>query len=94
MREIEVTMNEKASRFETKVSEDVGFLNYRLSGNNMDFMYIFVPEAARGKGYAVALAKFAFDYAKAKNLKITVYCSYLAKYLRQHPEYADLVDKK
>lgn len=93
MKEIEVTMNDKASRFETKVGEDVAFLNYHLSDDIMAFMYIFVPEPGRGKGYSVALAKFAFEYAKGKNLKITVYCSYLAKYLRQHPEYQHLLDK-
>jgi len=93
MREIQVIQNEKTSRFEAKVGEDVAFLNYHMTNGIMAFMYIFVPEPGRGKGYSVALAKFAFEYAKAKNLKITVYCSYLAKYLRQHPEYADLVDK-
>jgi len=37
-------------------------------------VHTFVPEFARGKGIAAALAKFALDYVKDQKLKLMVYC--------------------
>ena len=94
MEDIIVTMNEKQHRFETKIGDDFGYIEYRWYKGDIAFMHTFVPESGRGKGYSNALAKFALEYAKAKNLKIIVYCPFVAKYIKQHPEYAFLVNKQ
>lgn len=94
MEEITVNMNEAQHRFETKIGDDFGYIEYRWYRGELAFMHTFVPEAGRGKGYSAALAKFALDYAKEKNLKIIVYCPFVAKYIKQHPEYEFLIDKQ
>lgn len=94
MEEIIVTMNEKQHRFETNIGDDVGYIDYRWHKGDLAFMHTFVPEAGRGKGYSSALAKFALEYAKEKNIKIIVYCPFVAKYISQYPEYELLITRQ
>ena len=86
--------NTKLSRFETEINGAFAFVDYRFYKGDLAFMHTFVPESARGKGIAPALAKFVLDYAKEQNLKIMVYCPTIAKYIKLHPEYESLVDKQ
>ncbi|MBX2924048.1 MAG: N-acetyltransferase [Chitinophagaceae bacterium] len=44
-----------------------------------------------GKGIGSALAKHVLEYAKAKQLKIIVYCPFIQMYMRRHPEYNELL---
>ena len=94
MEGIIVTMNEDQHRFETKIGDDFGYIDYRWYKGVLAFMHTFVPEAGRGKRYSAELANFALEYAKGKNLKIIVYCPFVAKYIKQHPEYEFLIDKQ
>ncbi|MCU0353141.1 MAG: N-acetyltransferase [Cytophagales bacterium] len=84
-------MNEAESRFEVPVGNETALLDYRWHNGHLALTHTFVPEAGRGKGIASALAKHALDYAKDQNLKVEVYCTYVAGYLKQHPEYQSLV---
>ena len=86
--------NEKLSRFETEINGEFALLDYRFYKGNLALVHTFVPESARGKGIAPALAKFALEYAKEQHLKIMVYCPYVAKYIKRHPEYESLIDKQ
>ena len=56
-------------------------------------MDTLVPEQYEGKGIAGALAKFALEYARSKNLKLIVYCPYVKMYMKRHPEYNDLLEE-
>ena len=94
MEGIIVIMNEQQHRFETRIGDDFGYIDYRWYKDDLAFMHTFVPEAGRGKGYSAALAKFALEYAKEKNLKIIVYCPFVTKYIEQHREYEFLIDKQ
>lgn len=87
--------NEKAQRFEVLLDDgEYAFVDYRWYKKDLALMHTFVPEDKQSRGIAAQLAKYALEYAKAKNLKIMVYCPYVAAYLKKHPEYNDLVDKK
>ena len=89
-----VVNNEKHSRFETQVNGEFAYLEYRFYKGDMALMHTFVPESARGMGIAGALAKFALEHVKEHNLRLMVFCPYVQKYLKEHPEYLVLVDKK
>jgi len=52
----------------------------------IDFYHTEVPSVYRGMGLAKLLAKAALDYAVAKDAKIILSCSYLAKYVADNPE--------
>ena len=56
-------------------------------------MHTFVPDSLSGKGLASALAHYALEYAKERQLKIIVYCPFVGVYIKKHPEYNILVNK-
>jgi predicted GNAT family acetyltransferase len=58
----------------------------------MVLMHTLVPEAHRGQGIGAALTKYVLDYARAQHLKIIVYCPFVIKYMKDHPEYNDLLN--
>jgi predicted GNAT family acetyltransferase len=88
---ISIINNEKRSRFETLVDGEYAYLSYQSYHGKFALMYVFVPEPARGKGISSVLIKYVLDYAREKNLKLIVFCSYIAKYIRLHPEYESLL---
>lgn len=92
--DIQITHDEKQMQFKSPVGEEFAHLDYRFYKDDIALMHTFVPVEGRGKGYGPALAKFALEYAKANNLKIMVYCPFVAKYIKQHPEYEPLIDKQ
>jgi predicted GNAT family acetyltransferase len=92
-RELNIINNEKESRFEIKLPNDYAFVDYRWRNDVLELMYIFVPVPYRGKGIAEELIKFVLDDALANNRKIVVYCSWIAGYVRSHPEYHSLMQK-
>lgn len=89
-----VQQNSQLLRFESKVGADVAFLDYRWYKGSLALMHTFVPLPARGQGLAAALAHFALEFAKTEGLSILVYCPYVSKYLRSHPAYQNLIDKR
>jgi predicted GNAT family acetyltransferase len=89
-----ITNNEKLHRFETEVNGEFAYLEYRFYKGDMALMHTFVPESARGMGIAAALAKFSLEYVKEHKLRLMIFCPYVRKYLKEHPEYLPLVDKK
>lgn len=94
MEELKVINNEKALRFEIKLGDEFAFIDYRWYKGNIAFMHTFVPFENRGKGISSTLAKYALEYAKDRNLKIMMYCPIVAKYVKEHPEYKDLINKE
>ncbi|HMK26235.1 MAG TPA: GNAT family N-acetyltransferase [Chitinophagaceae bacterium] len=86
--------NTERSRFETEINGEFAYVEYRFYKDDMALMHTFVPESARGKGISSALAKFTLEYIKEKKLKLIVYCPFIAKYIKQHPEYEPLIDKQ
>ena len=86
--------NTNRSRFETAINGEFAYVDYRFYKDDIALMHTFVPEAARGKGISSALAKFALEYVKEQNLKLIVYCPFIAKYMKLHHEYDVLIDKE
>ena len=92
--QISIVNNEKRSHFETEINGEFAFIEYRFYKGDIALMHTFVPESARGKGIAAALAKFALEYVKEHKLKLMVYCPVVSKYIKEHPEYEVLIDKQ
>ena len=91
---MEVANNKRQYRFEIALPDgEFAVLEYRWLKASMVLMHTIVPVAARRKGVGAMLVKYALDYARAKGLKVIVYCPFVTKYLKEHPEYNDLVDE-
>ena len=65
---IAVTINEEKLRFEATVNDGKGYIDYRWYKGSLALVHIFVPVEDRGKGVPEALAEFALEYARRKNL--------------------------
>jgi uncharacterized protein len=91
---MDIINNKKLFRFEAAVPDgEYATLEYRWLRGSMVLMHTLVPVSARRKGVGAELVKYVLDYARAQHLKIIVYCPFVAKYLKEHPEYNDLVDQ-
>ena len=51
---------------------------------------VTLPEFA-GKGVGTRLATGALDDVRARGLKLTPQCPFIAAFIKRHPAYADLV---
>ena len=84
--DIIITLNEKDHRFETPAGDEKAYIDYQFHKDKLALLYVYVPIPYRGKGYSVALIQYDLQYARERNLKVEVYCSYIARFMRLHPE--------
>ena len=87
----EVVNNETARRFELTVDGHTGFLKYAMNGNRIELLHTEVPPELGGRGIGGILAKAALEHAQAANLKVTVICPFVKKYIERHTEFAHLL---
>ncbi len=83
--------NPSAGRFEYREGDALAVCEYHRAGDVLDLHHTFVPDSMRGKGVAALLAEEALRYARDNALKVEPTCSYIAVYIRRHPEYAPLL---
>jgi hypothetical protein len=86
-----VVINEGSNQFEIRLEDDVAYIDYKWYNEMLILLYIFVPVPYRGKNISTILIRYALDHAREKGVKIKVFCPYIAKYIRMHPEYQDLL---
>ena len=87
---IAVVQNVALSRFEFSIEGSTAFAEYLERGDILAITHTFVPESLRGKGLAAMLTKATLEYARSKGRKVDPVCSYAARYMEQHLEFADL----
>jgi predicted GNAT family acetyltransferase len=78
-------------RFELERDGQVAYLEYTLTGDVLALIHSEVPASLRGQGLASELARTALDWARENHKKVDVICPSVAGYLKEHPEYADLL---
>jgi uncharacterized protein len=79
------------NRFVLHADGHTAHLDYELAGKVITITHTIVPEPLGGRGIAAQLAKAAFDYARAADLKIIPACSYVAAWAKKHAEAKDLL---
>lgn len=89
-----VTNNIEKLQFEIDLGEEIAYLSYRFYKKDIALMHTVVPESFKGRGLATALAEYAFAYAKSANKPIMVYCPFVSKYVKNHPEVREQLDKE
>ncbi|WP_313950927.1 phosphoenolpyruvate--protein phosphotransferase [Accumulibacter sp.] len=87
-----VTHNVARQRFESSAGAALASLSYVIEGERVILDHTFVPDELRGHGIAAALARRTLDEARQRRWKIVPRCSYVASFIKRHPEFADLVD--
>ena len=92
MPELTLTHDRAAQRFEAAVVGGRCVADYRLVGKVMHILHTEVPAALQGQGLAAALVQGVLDQARALGWRVRPVCSYVAAYMRRHPETQDLLE--
>ncbi len=90
---IAVSNNQALSRFEAQLAGKIAFLDYRQSGGEIMLTHAETPAELEGRGIASKIARTALEFARAHGLTVVPLCPFVAWYIRQHPEFADLVKR-
>ena len=83
--------NAAASRFEIDLHGALALCVYRRHGAVVALTHTEVPPALEGRGIAAAVVRAALDWARSEGLRVQPLCSYVALYMRRHPETQDLL---
>jgi predicted GNAT family acetyltransferase len=91
----EVVDNPEAARYEIFTDGGIaGFVQYRLKPGKIVFIHTEIRNEFEGRGLASVLIHSALDEARARDLKVVPLCPFVARYIKRHPEYRDLVDEE
>jgi predicted GNAT family acetyltransferase len=81
------------SRYELRDGDHLlGFSEYEVGDDGvLVFPHTVVIEPKRGAGYGSTLVRGALDDVRRKGATIEATCPFVARYVEEHPEYADLL---
>lgn len=88
---VQVTHNAAAHRYEAVVDGHLSICEYEQADGRMVFTHTVVPPELRGRGIAEKLVRAALADARAAGSKVIPACSYVAKFIERHKEFADLL---
>ena len=91
---MDVTVQDNADRhrFEIEVDGEVGgFAAYRLRDGAVVLTHTEVDPRHRGRGVGQELVARTLDLLRERGDRVVPSCPYVAGYVAEHPEYADLV---
>lgn len=84
--------NTRASRFEIEIDGHLALADYRIDNGVMDLYHTESPPAFAGRGIASRLIRTALLSARARGLRVRPTCSFVAAFIKRHPEFADLAE--
>ena len=93
MSDITVTDNGQLSRFEGRLPDGTlaGYADYHVAGDVIVFPHTQVDPAFEGQGVGSAIVRAALDAVRADGTRTVLpMCSFVADWMRRHPEYGDL----
>jgi predicted GNAT family acetyltransferase len=89
---LEVIDKPARSRYELRDDGHLlGFTEYQDHDGVLVFPHTVITEPKREAGYGTTLVQRALDDVRAKGRRITAQCPFVARFVRDHPEYADLL---
>ncbi|MGD8867512.1 MAG: GNAT family N-acetyltransferase [Gemmatimonadales bacterium] len=89
----EVVHETDKDRFAVYFEGETAVLEYRLSEDEVIYTHTGVPSALEGRGIGSLLARTGLDWARAEGLRVVPVCSFVAGYIKRHPEYAELTER-
>jgi uncharacterized protein len=87
----EVRHNREQSRYELAIDDElVGIADYRVVGDKVVFPHTEIVRSRRGQGLGAQLVQYALDDVRSTNRRVVPQCWYVAEFIAENPEYADL----
>ena len=93
MEKLTVVNNKDKHRFELNLGTDIAYMEYRYQNKTKVLMHTYVPEKYRGKGNALKFIQQVLDDLRQAKVQVMVNCPAVSRFIREHPEYNDLVQK-
>jgi predicted GNAT family acetyltransferase len=84
-------VNEDENQFELHTKDGTAFLEFIREGEKLFLTHTETPEALRGQGIAAELVKQSLQRAKDNGLTVVPSCSFVAKYVNNHPDWNDIL---
>jgi hypothetical protein len=84
-----VRHNAGLNRYELDTPHGLAIAVYHQQGDRLLFTHTEVPSADEGRGIGSQLVREALDDARSRGFKIVPACSFVADFVRRHPQYAD-----
>ena len=87
----ELTDNTARGRYEYRAEGAVSFIDYRRANGVVALTHAEVPPQLEGRGIGSRMVRAVLDAIRANGEKMVPACSFVAAFVRRHPEYQDLV---
>lgn len=87
----DVLHNPAAHRYEVSVGGQLALADYRVEQDRVVMTHTFVPPDLRGRGIAEVLVRVALEDVRRHGQRVVPQCSYVARFIAQHPAYQDLL---
>ncbi|HVA86470.1 MAG TPA: GNAT family N-acetyltransferase, partial [Candidatus Saccharimonadales bacterium] len=90
--DLRVANNPDARRYEAWLGDQLaGFAEYEPAEGRVIFTHTEIDPGFSGRGGGTGLARAALDDVRARGLRVTPLCPFIAAWIKRHPIYADLV---
>lgn len=90
--QIDLMHDEDGHRYVLRSSgETVGVVDYRRDGDVLDLQHTEVLPQGQGRGLGTVLVREVLDDIRSHGNKLVPSCAFVAKFVEEHPDYADLV---
>lgn len=87
-----ITDATERQRYEAHVDGDLaGILDYIVKYGRIALIHTEVSPDFQGRGMASALARFALDDARRRDMRVIVNCPYVEEYVTRHPDDDDII---
>ena len=91
---VTVVDNPSEHRYEARLGKNLaGFSVYENTANSVIVLHTEVAPEYGGHGVGGRLAAGVLDDLRARGLRVTPRCPFIADYIRHHAQYADMVDR-
>ncbi len=89
-----MTLRDVPERQRFELTDDgalIGFIDYFADNSVVTMTHAEVDPRFGGRGHGSEMVRQALDIVRASERRVIPLCSFVAAYVRRHPEYADLV---
>lgn len=81
-----------AQRFSARFDDGDAYVAYHeRPDGTLDLQHTIVPPEEQNRGVGGELVQHVLDHARREDLRIVPSCPFVAAWIRDHPEYEDLV---
>ena len=83
--------NAQRQRYEMDLDGDTAYIDYHRKPGVVTLLYAKVPPHLVGRGHGSRLTQKTLELIRAQGDKVIPRCSFVAIYMRRHPEFHDLM---